>query len=79
MKDHNNRVQQDKHEGALALSGSHSHSTVSDEDSVELVPFERERISLPDKVMVGCAVLTLVVPVLLLIVGLIWLSFVQEL
>jgi len=49
-----------------------------DEPSVGLELDESEQISLIDKLMMGCGILTLIVPVVLLVLGLFLLALAQQ-
>lgn len=55
-----------------------NHIQYDDEPSVGLELDESEQISLIDKLMMGCGILTLIVPVVLLVLGLFLLALAQQ-
>lgn len=78
----NNSIHRDnEREGEWALSSTKEYGYEFDQDDeqlVELEPFEPEQISLIDKLMMGCGLLTLIVPVVLLLLTLILLGLAQQ-
>lgn len=81
MMNSNNSIHRDnEREGALSSTKEYGYEFDQDNDEqlVELEPYEPEQISLIDKLMMGCGLLTLIVPVILLLLAFILLGLAQQ-
>lgn len=80
MNSNNSIYRDNEREGALSSTKEYGYEFDQDDDEqlVEVELHEPEQISLIDKLMMGCGLLTLIVPVILLLLAFILLGLAQQ-